>query len=432
MELDVVFETNNLIAAFRKTSDETHWKESVQRYEMNLLKNIAEAQQRYRDGTYTVGKTHDFTIHERGHVRRIKSQMIFDRVILVSFVDNVLLPKLRPKLIYDNGASLKGKGIDFSRRRFCVHLNRFYRRHGNKGYIRFFDFSKYFDNIRHDIAIKLFEDILEPDELEFLKMILRNFEVDLSLLSDEEFEAVDKGVYNSIDYAFTPAGDGSKMLRKGVGIGSPVSQAIGIYFPYKLDQFIKTVLGVKEYGRYMDDFYLMAETVEQLDEWTKRIAAECKKYDLIIGNNKVKTCRMDREFIYLKTIYTVKDNGTILHMMNHEAVVRERHRICKHKGLTECGRMTKEQSKSCYKGWRGSYGRTDSKRALQKMDEHFMGVFECNMNFLYEGGKNNVHNQTGRRNSTGKPGDELQHVHQSDRGHGRDAQRGSAHGSDHH
>lgn len=423
MSLDAVFESNNLIAAFCKTSEETHWKESIQRYEMNLLKNIEDAQEQYRTGTYKVGETHDFTIHERGHVRRIKSQYIFDRVVLVSFVDNVLLPKLRPKLIYDNGASLKGKGIDFSRRRFCVHLNRFYQRNGNKGYIRFFDFSKYFDNIRHDIVAELFNDILEPDELEFLKMILRNFEMDLSALSDEEFEAVDNGIYNSIDYAFTPKGDGSKMLRKGVGIGSPVSQAIGIYFPYKIDNYIKSVLGVKEYGRYMDDFYVMAESIEKLDEWTEKIKAKCEKYALFISQNKVRTCRMDKEFIYLKTIYRVKPDGTIVKRIHHSAIERERHRLKKHKGLIANGRMTLDEVKACYRGWRGCYAKTDSKRALQKMDEYFMGIFDTNLDFLNKGGSASVQDRTGRRNNTRQPKNERKYVYKRWRSDLRHAER---------
>ena len=384
MSMDVVFDANHLIAAFYKTAQETFWKESVQRYEMNLLENVRKAQLQYLSGKYEIGATHDFTIHERGHVRRIKSQHIADRVVLVSFVDNVLLPKIRPLLIYDNGASLKHKGIDFSRRRFAVHLNQFYREHGNKGYVRIFDFSKYFDNIRHDVALDFFRKILDPDELAFLEMVFRNFETDLSELTGDAFRALDEGIFNSLDWADQASRKGEKMLQKGVGIGSPVSQVVGIFHPYRVDSFIKTVLGVKQYGRYMDDFYIMAERIEQLDEWTERIREECAKYRLFLSDNKMRTCRMDREFVYLKTIYRVLDDGRILRRMHHSAIERERRRLIKHRRLISCGRMTLADVKACYRGWRGCYAGLDSQRALKKMDRYFAEVFQCDMDFLTE------------------------------------------------
>lgn len=375
MGMDIVFDANNLIKAFYKTSQETAWKESVQTYDMNLLENIRKAQLDWMSGCFRLGETHNFPIHERGHVRWIKSNHIRDRVVLVSFVDNILMPKIRPLLAYDNGASIKGKGIDFSRRRFCVHLNQFYQRHGNKGFIRFFDFSKYFDNICHDIALELFSEILEPDELAFMRLVFDKFATDLSDLSDDEFRAVNEGIFNSLDYVGRESRIGVKMLHKGVGIGSPVSQAVGIFFPHKLDNYIKTVLRVKEYGRYMDDFYIMAETIEQLDEWTNKIREECKKYKLFLSEKKIRTCRIDSEFVYLKTIYKVFDNGRILKRMHNSAVVRERKRLKKHKCLIDQGRMTLTDAQVCYRGWRGCYKKLDSKKEIRKLDAYFKKIF---------------------------------------------------------
>ena len=377
MGMEIVFDANNLIKAFYKTSQETEWKESVQTYDLNLLQNIHDTIKDWEDGHFRLGTTHNFPIHERGHARLIKSNHIRDRVVLVSFVDNVLIPKMRPLLVYDNGASLKGKGIDFSRRRFCVHLNRFYKRHGNHGYIRFFNFSKYFDNIRHDITLEMLSEILEPDELAFIRMVFATFATDLSELSEEEFRRLDDGIFNSLDYVhLKQPGERKQILHKGIGIGSPVSQAVGTFFPYKLDNYIKTVLGVKEYGRYMDDFYIMAETVEQLDEWTVKIKEQCAKYRLFLSEKKIRTCRMDSEFVYLKTIYRVMDNGRILKRIHNSAVVRERKRFKKHKRLIEQGRMILKDAQLCYRGWRGCYQKLDSKKEIHKLDIYFKDVFE--------------------------------------------------------
>lgn len=385
MSMDIVFDANNLINAFRKTSQETSWKESVQKYDLNLLENVRKAQKAWMDGKFQLGSTHNFAIHERGHVRWIKSNHISDRVVLVSFVDNVLLPKMRPLLEYDNGASLKGKGIDFCRRRFCVHLNQFYQKHGNKGYIRFFDFSKYFDNIRHDVALSLFSEILEPDELRFLKMVFDKFTTDLSDISDEEFKQVDEGIFNSLLYVNRTSNKGEKILHKGVGIGSPVSQAVGVFFPYKIDSYIKNVLGIKEFGRYMDDFYIMAETVEQLDYYTKKIKEQCTKYKLFLSQKKIRTHRMNTEFVYLKTVYKVFDNGRILKRMHSSSVKRERNRLKKHKKLIQAGRMKLADVQMCYRGWRGCYKKLDNKTEIRKLDSYFKTLFGVEWNDIKKG-----------------------------------------------
>ena len=67
-----------------------------------------------------------------------------------SLNDNYLLPHIRPYLIYDNGASLKNKGMSFTRNRLIAHLEKFYKETGsNEGYIMTMDFSGYYDNLDH-------------------------------------------------------------------------------------------------------------------------------------------------------------------------------------------------------------------------------------------------------------------------------------------
>lgn len=58
------------------------------------------------------------------------------------------MPILSGNLIYDNGASLEGKGISFAVKRCAVHLHEFYRETGgNDGYILLIDYRAFFDNI---------------------------------------------------------------------------------------------------------------------------------------------------------------------------------------------------------------------------------------------------------------------------------------------
>jgi hypothetical protein len=106
--------------------------------------------------------TNDFFIEEEieGRLLRLLDEPVYDflseRIVQKCLCDNVLTPILTHPLIYDNGASVKGKGVHFAIRRLIVHLSKFYRQNGfsNAGYALLIDFTKFFDNIRHDIFLR--------------------------------------------------------------------------------------------------------------------------------------------------------------------------------------------------------------------------------------------------------------------------------------
>lgn len=70
--------------------------------------------------------------------------------------DYCLVPALSKSFIYDNGASLPGKGYDFAVSRVTRFLADHYRRYGNEGYALIFDFSKYFDTAHHEPIFEQF------------------------------------------------------------------------------------------------------------------------------------------------------------------------------------------------------------------------------------------------------------------------------------
>lgn len=49
-DMESVYDANSLLDAFNKSKKGTAWKESVQRYEMNLLRNINQTQKEMKDG----------------------------------------------------------------------------------------------------------------------------------------------------------------------------------------------------------------------------------------------------------------------------------------------------------------------------------------------------------------------------------------------
>ena len=146
-----IFDGNVLYESFLKAKQGSDWKPQVQRFEMNLLFELSGLQKEHMTGDYVFQPSMEFTLRERGKIRRITGEQIHDRVAKHALCDEVLTPAVKKYLIYDNSASIKGRGIDFARKRLVTHLRKYYRQNGsNDGYMLLIDFSKYYDNIQHD------------------------------------------------------------------------------------------------------------------------------------------------------------------------------------------------------------------------------------------------------------------------------------------
>ena len=116
----------------------------------------------------------------------------------------------------------KVKVLVFSRARFVKHLRAYWMTYGVDGYVLTFDFSKYFDNINHDILLKQLRPLVKDDKVfRLLTTLIKDF------------------------------GD------RGLGLGSEISQMLALYYPDKIDRHIKENARIKYYGRYMDDGYLL-------------------------------------------------------------------------------------------------------------------------------------------------------------------------------
>lgn len=199
---EIICDANNLYRAYKVSVKTSKWKETTQKFMMNFLRYIFSIQDDLMNRTLQNGPTQEFTLFERGRVRPITSIQIRDRIIRHVLCDEVLLPEVKKHIIYDNCASIKGRGISHQRDRFEVHLRKYYRLYGNEGWILFGDFSKFYDNIIHEIAkrelLKLFDDDEFIDWL--LTQIFDGFKIDVSYMTDEEYARCMFDTFNKLEY----------------------------------------------------------------------------------------------------------------------------------------------------------------------------------------------------------------------------------------
>lgn len=228
---------NVLYDAYRASMKSSPWKEEPQRFETDFLSNLTALHNELKSHTYQTMPGSEFILTERGKVRHIHGGRMRDRVVRHALCDSILTPALAPYIIHNNYASQLNKGIDFARAAFERDLHNYWLEHRtNDGWVCFIDYSKYYDNIQHQKAKDKICPKLDDDASWLLSEIIDNFCVDVSYMSNEEYDGCLDRKFNSVEYyEHIPdeAKTGEKFMAKSVDIGDQVSQSVGVSFQLK-------------------------------------------------------------------------------------------------------------------------------------------------------------------------------------------------------
>ena len=344
MTIEELTTLDNICDAFYECAKVSFWKESTQRFRVNLLLKAVDLQEDLRNGTYQVSPTIDFKLSERGKTRQINAPVIRDRVVQKLLMNHVLLPALTRPLIYDNYASLKGRGTSLARKRMDVHLRRYIREHGTDGYILQIDIRKYFESIDHETLKRLYrKEVNESTEI-------------MSL----------------IDYLI----DTASTTGKGLNLGSECPQIFAVYYLHTIDTWLKVVCGEKYYGRYMDDIYVISESKEHLRELLDGIKERLAGLKLEVNERKTHITKLTHGFTFLQIKYSFNGNH-IVKRLTHEKLARERRRLKAFRRLVDKGKMTEVKAYNCYKSWRQSAFKDSNAcwDSIQSIDKLFRELF---------------------------------------------------------
>lgn len=305
--------------------------------------------------TYKFRHGHSFELNERGKTRIITAESFRDRIVKHALCDNFLNPNIFPHLIYDNGASQVGKGISFTRNRLLSHLRRFYQQQkSNQGYILLIDFSKYYDNIRHDILMELFSKFIDDsDILSLVQQALSVSEIDVSYLSDEEYSDAMNIIFDSIEYQNIPDcwKTGERYLNKHMNIGDQLAQTSGVMYRTIIDNYIKIVRGVKLYGTYMDDSYIIHHDKDYLEGLLHHIIDKCEEIGIFVNKKKTRIYRLDMPWIFLQIQYQLTQTGKIVTKINPKQVTRIRNKLIQMREILYDDREFENYYKSIFNGY---------------------------------------------------------------------------------
>lgn len=331
---------NNLRTAAKACTNNVRWKPSVQMFEVNSLQWTAELHKQLLDHSYKSKGFYKFWLMERGKMRYIRSVHISERCVQKAINNYGVKPVVEPRLIYDNSASLKGKGTDFAIKRLRKQLATHYRKYRKQGGILTIDLHDYFNSIPHDKLFDALKFIIKDDELYYLTK-----------------------------YFIDCFGD------KGLGLGSELSQISAILYPNKLDHYIKEQLHIKGYGRYMDDSYLIHHDIEYLRKCKRLIENKVKEMGLEL-NPKSKITPFDKgSFVYLKRRFSISDTGKIVTRLKRSNITKRRRLLKKQKKKLDNGLADIKSIRQSYQSWRGYAAKWDSHKTVKNMDNLYKQLF---------------------------------------------------------
>ena len=266
-------------------------------YEMFLSTNLHKIMNRLKNREYRHGKYNIFLIKENKY-RIIMSENLEDKIVNHLISKYLLNDAIDNRLLDMNVATRKGKGTKYGILYLKKYINKIKQNH-DKVYVLKCDIKKYFYNINHDILIEKLNDIiLDKDIKEILSNIIHSTnekyvnQTILKIINNEKQMVINSNKSNKENLLNELNSIPLYKYNRGLPIGNLSSQILAIFYLNDLDHYIKEVLKVPGYVRYMDDFCLIYHDKEYLKDCIPKIENKLKDLKLEL-NDKTRIYDMD-------------------------------------------------------------------------------------------------------------------------------------------
>ncbi len=237
----------NLYLAYKKAKKGKTKKKYAKEFNKNLTDNISRLRTELILYYYKPAQLKTFILRDP-KTRKISKADFRDRIVHHA-LNNIIEPILDKTFIYDSYANRKGKGTLAALKRFDQFkrkvskngkLNGWFNNNQVKGYCLRADIKHYFEEVDHNILLKIIKKkIKDPKVIWLIKQILNNYHF--------------------------------KKNSKGMPLGNLTSQFFANVYLNELDKFVKYKLKVKYYIRYVDDFVILHPSKKQLNIWKEEI-----------------------------------------------------------------------------------------------------------------------------------------------------------------
>lgn len=113
----------------------------------------------------------------------------------------------------------------------------------------------------------------------------------------------------------------------GLGLGSQVSQIAALALPNRIDHYIKDVLGMKYYARYMDDGCIISESKEKLEICLRELRRLCAEHGIRLNPKKTQIIKLTRGFTFVKVRFRYGANGKVVRRATYKGIRHMRKKL---------------------------------------------------------------------------------------------------------
>ena len=256
-----IISIDNLLLAWKEFLKGKKNRKDVLYFERNLMTNILELHNNLKNKTYKHSDYHSVNISDP-KPRNIHKASVRDR-LLHHAIYRILYPYFDKKFIHDSYSCRIDKGTHKSINKFRQMIRIVSKNNTKTCWVLKCDIKKFFANINHGILKEILSRFdLDSDMLWLLGNIIDSFHID---------PHISYSVYMPDDTNFARA---ENVSLRGLPLGNLTSQLLVNIYMNEFDQFVKHQLRVKYYIRYADDFVVLSDnknylenTLEQMKEF---------------------------------------------------------------------------------------------------------------------------------------------------------------------
>lgn len=328
----------------KKCCNGVGWKQSTQNFGLHLFSGTARRRKDILKGRYKFKKCSHFTLTERGKIRPIDAPHVTDRQIHKTLCNEVLIPLYSPSMIYDNGASQRGKGLHWAYRRLEEQLRWHFRRYGRQGGVFLLDLKGFFPNAPHAALYQRHQQLI--------------FDPGLRALADSVVVS---------SPCPTPG--------RGMPLGVEPSQQEMVALPSSIDNWIKCQAGVHVAGHYMDDYYIALPDIEELKKLAREVVRRFEAMGIRVNKRKCKIIPLTKPFRFCKVRFTLTESGAVKRNGCRDGMKRSRRKLKFFQREVAAGRRTLAEAAEYMQSQRAYYRSFDDHGRLLRLERLAYAIF---------------------------------------------------------
>jgi len=269
----------------------------AQEFEVDWENNLIDLHKDLEEGTYQCGQSKVFIV-DKPVKREIFAASFRDRIVH-HWLMALMNPIIEKQLIYDCYACRLKKGAHLGINRLNHFMRSATNNYQKEAWVLRLDIQSFFMSIDKSILLSKLDAFIESNDFPADKETLRHY-CRLIILHDPR-----NGCNRNSPYASWRGLAPSKSLfsnKEGCGlpIGNLTSQIFANFYLSFLDHYIKHTLGVRFYGRYVDDFVLIHKDPAFLRSCIKNIRSFlADELALTLHPKKIYLQRVDHGCMFL-------------------------------------------------------------------------------------------------------------------------------------